>query len=313
MKTRVLFVCLGNICRSPMAEFILKDRIKKNGLSDRILTASRATSAEELGNPVYPPARELLNRYGIGCSGHHAQVLSRQDYAEYDLLIGMERRNLEAMKRICGGDPDGKMHLLSEYASFGGDIADPWYTGDFETAYAQITAGVDGLLMRIAYGIRRYTMQDLPRVQEIYAYARAYMKRSGNPNQWRDTSPEERLLLGDIEKGTGYVLEENGQIYGVFALIPGQDPTYGYVEGGAWLNDEPYETIHRIASDGTHQGVVEKACAFAASRTGNIRIDTHEDNKTMQHVLDKLGFTRCGIIYLLNGEPRIAYQKVIKK
>ena len=157
--------------------------------------------------------------------------------------------------------------------------------------------------------IRKSSINDLDEIQRVYACARQFMKNTGNPNQWRDSHPALELILGDFENGTGYVIEHEGKICGVFAYIPGEDPTYGYIEGGEWLNDAPYGTIHRIASDGTQGGIVAFATEYCRKINPNIRIDTHEDNKVMQHVLSKLGFKKCGIIYLLNGEPRIAYQR----
>ena len=144
--TRILFVCLGNICRSPMAEFIMKDMVKKAGLADRFEIASAATSREEIGNPVYPPARQKLAQHGIGCKGMTARQLTAEDYGYYDLLIGMEEANLRNMRRICGGDPEGKLHLLLDYTGSPGDVADPWYTGDFEATWRDVLAGCRGLL-----------------------------------------------------------------------------------------------------------------------------------------------------------------------
>lgn len=147
--TRILFVCLGNICRSPMAEFVMKDLVKKAGLESQFRIASAATSTEEIGNPVYPPARRKLAEHGIGCAGKTARQLTRADYKQYDLLIGMDSANLRNMRRICGGDPDGKMHLLMEYAGHPSDVADPWYTGDFETTWWDVLSGCKGLLERL--------------------------------------------------------------------------------------------------------------------------------------------------------------------
>ena len=113
---KVLFVCHGNICRSPMAEYVMNDLVKKAGLEGQFQIASAATSREELGNPVYPPARRKLAEHGISCDGHAARQLRSSDYEEYDLLIGMDMANLRNMYRACGGDPDGKIHLLMEYA-----------------------------------------------------------------------------------------------------------------------------------------------------------------------------------------------------
>lgn len=152
------------------------------------------------------------------------------------------------------------------------------------------------------------TKQDLPAIEKIYTAARAYMRRSGNLLQWADGYPHRPLLESDIEKGQLFVVREEGAIHGVFAFILGDDPTYACIEDGQWPNDRPYGTIHRIASDGRVKGVFTRAFDFARSRADEIRVDTHRDNKTMQHVVQKHGFVRCGIIYLENGDPRIAYQ-----
>ena len=143
---RILFVCYGNICRSPMAEFVMKDLVAKLDMADEFAIASAATSAEELGNPVYPPARRMLQKHGINCAGKTARQMNRRDYAEYDLLVGMDGQNLRAMRRICGGDPQDKLRLLMEYTDRPGDVADPWYTGDFETTWRDVREGCRGLI-----------------------------------------------------------------------------------------------------------------------------------------------------------------------
>ena len=148
--TKILFVCHGNICRSPMAEFIMKDLVKKAGLEGQFHIESAATSTEEIGRPVYPPVRRKLAEHGIGCAGKTARQLTRVDYGEYDRLIGMDRANVRNMTRICGGDPDGKIRLLLDYTDHPGDIADPWYTGDFEAAWRAVMAGCRGILERFA-------------------------------------------------------------------------------------------------------------------------------------------------------------------
>lgn len=143
---KVLFVCHGNICRSPMAEMIFKDMAEKAGAADRFEIASAATSTEELGNPVYPPARAELARHGIRCERRMARQLTKQDYAYYDLLIGMDGANIRNMTRILGGDPDGKIHRMLEYAGRSGDVADPWYSDRFDVAFEDIRVGCEGLL-----------------------------------------------------------------------------------------------------------------------------------------------------------------------
>ena len=144
--TRVLFVCHGNICRSPMAEFVLRDMAEAAGRGAEFVIASAATSTEEIGNPVYPPARRKLAEHGIRCGGKTARQMTAEDYRRYDLLIGMDGRNLANMRRICGGDPDGKMHLLMDFTCRPGEVADPWYAGDFDAAWRDVTEGCRGLL-----------------------------------------------------------------------------------------------------------------------------------------------------------------------
>lgn len=143
---KILFICHGNICRSPMAEFVMKDLVERAGLTAQFHIESAATSTEEIGNPVYPPVRSLLRQHGIDCSGKTARQLRMQDYAAYDLLIGMDGANLRNMQRICGGDPDGKIHLLMDYTNRPGNVADPWYTDDFETTWHDVTEGCQCLL-----------------------------------------------------------------------------------------------------------------------------------------------------------------------
>ena len=148
---KILFVCHGNICRSPMAEFVMKDLVKKAGLASQFHIESAATSREEIGNPVYPPARRKLAEHGISCDGHAARQLTNQDYDKYDLLIGMDSANLRNMHRICGGDFAGKLHLLMDYTDHPRDVADPWYTEDFEATWRDVLEGCQGLLEELAH------------------------------------------------------------------------------------------------------------------------------------------------------------------
>ena len=146
----ILFICHGTICRSPMAEYEMRRLIQEAGLQDRISVASAATSTEELGRPVYPPAKRLLAARGIDCSEKRARQICKQDYSRFDLLIGMDERNLRYMQRIFGGDPEGKFRLLMDYTDRPGPVSDPWYTGDFDSAWQDVQDGCLGLLRSIA-------------------------------------------------------------------------------------------------------------------------------------------------------------------
>lgn len=159
--------------------------------------------------------------------------------------------------------------------------------------------------------IRKATKDDLPRIAEIFAYARAQMKLNGNPTQWGDDRPNMDTVATDIENGNFYVSisEENKEVQGVFAFIIGEDETYGYIENGAWLNDRPYGTIHRIAAGEGKSGLLSESLEFCSSLIPNIRIDTHENNSIMRHLLAKNGFTQCGTIYVYGNSPRLAFQK----
>ncbi len=158
--------------------------------------------------------------------------------------------------------------------------------------------------------IRKTELSDLPVLEQIFAHARTYMCQTGNPNQWGTSKPKREVVISDIENANSYVVEENGQICGTFAFFTTPDPTYAVIEDGAWLNDEPYGVIHRIASAGTYHGILEAAMEYCAAQVSNLRIDTHHDNHIMQHLLEKKGFKRCGIIHLEDGAPRIAYQRI---
>ena len=144
--TKILFICYGNICRSTMAEFFMKDLVEKRGMADRFHIASAATNTEEIGNPVHHGTRKKLAEHGISCAGKTARQMTAADYREYDLLIGMDRDNLRQMNRICGGDPNGKLHLLLDYTDRPGEVADPWYTGNFEATWQDVSEGCTNLL-----------------------------------------------------------------------------------------------------------------------------------------------------------------------
>ena len=144
-----MFVCHGNICRSPMADFVFLDMIKRRGLSDRITAASSATSTEEIGNDVHRGTRAILTKYGIPFTHREAIQLTRADYAKYDLFIGMDSYNVRNMLRIFGSDPENKVVKLLDLTDRGGDVADPWYTGNFEITYRDICDGCEALISRL--------------------------------------------------------------------------------------------------------------------------------------------------------------------
>ena len=154
--------------------------------------------------------------------------------------------------------------------------------------------------------VRIATMDDLARAHEVIGIGRAAMRRAGNTVQWSPDGSTEAAITEDIRQGRCYVMEDEGGIYGVFALVVGDDPTYEYIEG-AWRDSSPYGTIHRIASDGQEKGVFTHCFHFALENADEIRIDTHHDNKTMQHVVEKHGFQYCGVISVSDGTPRKAY------
>ena len=145
---KILFVCHGNICRSPMAEFVMKDLVRKAGLTGKFYIESAAVSAEELGNPVYPPAKRELAAHGISCEGKTARQMTRADYDRFDFLVCMDLSNLRRMERICGGDPAGKMSRLLDHTNRPGDVADPWYTGDFSATWQDVLDGCAAILTK---------------------------------------------------------------------------------------------------------------------------------------------------------------------
>ena len=161
MKTKILFVCHGNICRSPMAEFVMKHLVNEAGLSEQFEIASAATSTEEIGNPVYPPARRKLAEHGISCEGKTARQMTWDDYQYYDHVIIMDRNNLRNLKRMFGDDKEHKISLLMDYTHRPGDVADPWYTGDFEATWRDVLEGCQSLLR--TYGISENTSANIAR------------------------------------------------------------------------------------------------------------------------------------------------------
>ena len=146
---RILFVCHGNICRSPMAEFVMKDVVARHGLSDSYEIASCATSTEEIGNDIYPPVKDVLNRHGIPYQRRSARRMTSDDYRRYDMIIAMDRWNLRNMERFTDGDPDGKVSLMMSHAGIDSDVDDPWYTGDFDRTYREISKACNCLLEEI--------------------------------------------------------------------------------------------------------------------------------------------------------------------
>ncbi len=147
---KILFICHGNICRSPMCEFVMKDLVNKAGRADQFEIASAATSTEELGNPVHPGTRRELAKHGISCEGKRARQVTRADYDRYDMLICADRNNIRNLRRITGGDPDGKISLVLDHTSRPGrDVDDPWYSGDFESTWNDVTDGCAGLLREL--------------------------------------------------------------------------------------------------------------------------------------------------------------------
>ena len=143
---KILFVCHGNICRSPMAEFVFRKMAAERGVAHRFEVESRATSSEELGNPVYPPARAELKKHGISCDGKYAIQLTRADYGKYDLIVGMDSANIRNMHRLFGSDPEGKIKRLMDYTHRQSDVADPWYSGEFDVTYRDVSEGCEALM-----------------------------------------------------------------------------------------------------------------------------------------------------------------------
>lgn len=146
---KILFICHGNICRSPMAEFVMKDMVKRKGLAEQVEISSAATSTEEIGNPVYPPARRVLSEHGISCDGKTARRMTKGDYEYYDYIIAMDKNNIRNIERIVGEDKDHKISLLLSYSGIDRDISDPWYTGNFDATWNDVVKGCKELLEHI--------------------------------------------------------------------------------------------------------------------------------------------------------------------
>lgn len=160
--------------------------------------------------------------------------------------------------------------------------------------------------------IRKADMDDLDQIMGIYQYARTFMKRNGNPGQWGNEFPPRELIVADIKARQCYVCVDGDSLQGVFAFIVGEDPTYAVIEEGAWLSEEPYGTIHRIAAAEGAKGIFSRCIAYCGEMVHNLRIDTHHDNKVMQHLIEKNGFRKCGIIYVADGSERLAYQLILE-
>ena len=158
--------------------------------------------------------------------------------------------------------------------------------------------------------IRHATEHDLPRILAIYDVARQFMRRSGNMRQWINGYPSEPLLRQDVAEGSLYVMEDDAGIYAVFAFILGDDPTYAHIDGSWRDTATPYGTIHRIGSDGTHRGVLRECVDWCAGRIPHLRIDTHADNQVMQRCILREGFSHCGVIYVADGSPREAFERI---
>ena len=159
--------------------------------------------------------------------------------------------------------------------------------------------------------VRPTTYADIDALLAIFAYARQQMAADGNPTQWGDGYPSQGQLQEDIRRGVSYVVEANGKVCATFVFIIGEDPTYQIIEDGDWLDDtQPHGTIHRIASNGQRKGIFDVSLNWCTAHCANIRIDTHQDNRRMIHLIEKAGFSRCGIIYTRDHSPRIAYQRI---
>ncbi len=202
--TKILFVCHGNICRSPAAEFVMKELARIAGLEDEFEIASAATSAEELGNPVYPPMRRVLAEHGIDCAGKTARQLRRSDYEDYDLLIGMDEENMWNMRRKFHGDVAGKLKNLLDYAGREGEaVADPWYTRDFEQTWADVLEGCEALLEALS-GTVIVDFTACAEISELYGELRCKLRYESWVGDNLDALYD--VLTGLPHRGTRFVL-----------------------------------------------------------------------------------------------------------
>lgn len=170
--------------------------------------------------------------------------------------------------------------------------------------------GIAGHFLKGDIMVRLARLEEFDDIWEIYLEARQFMRDTGNPNQWGDFSPTTQMLKNDIELQRLYVVEREGRLCGSFMFAIGPDPWYAVIDNGAWKNDTPYGVLHRVAAKTKEKGVFRECMDFALSKIRHLRIDTHEENKVMQHVLNKNGFVFCGTVYMDNGEPRIAFEYV---
>ena len=177
-----------------------------------------------------------------------------------------------------------------------------------ERSEASLTSGAS-FYFTVYMNIRKATYNDIPALMHIFECAKGIMRASGNMHQWGCGYPSEEIVKKDIDAGVCYVMCDDDAIVATMSFIPGPDPTYSVIEGGAWLNDEPYHVIHRIAVAVPGKGCARRLLDWAFERTGTVRIDTHRDNVIMHHILRTYGFEYCGVIYLANGDQRDAYQK----
>jgi len=219
--TKILFVCHGNICRSPMAEFYMKDLVRRAQVAEDFAIASAATSTEELGNPVYPPVMRLLNREGLDASCKRARQISSADYERYDALVGMDEYNLVNMRRAFGGDPEDKLHLLLDYTGERRDVADPWYTRDFQAAWADIGLGCRAMLGRLTDS----TVIDLKGAENRAAlFDRIYASLGGQDWYGRNLDALWDVLTGEPHAGNRFLLalpREDDEVYDYALRIRG--------------------------------------------------------------------------------------------